>query len=79
MGVLTSNDKQDESPAVMNIDGLEYDSDWVDDPDDGFQSITLSIAQRAGINKPRQPWGKRRSHQHQSWESEMAGLCNAIF
>ncbi|KAG8708899.1 hypothetical protein FRC08_018650 [Ceratobasidium sp. 394] len=61
-------------PIEPDMDG---DGEWIDEGDDEFRTLSLSIVRKLGVSNYSQSWAERLARERHSWEQDMDNLYDA--
>lgn len=56
----------------------DFDSDWADEPEGQFRTLSVAIAQEMDEDTCTQSWAERSARAQFSWEKLISGLCDAF-
>ncbi|KAB5587464.1 hypothetical protein CTheo_9098 [Ceratobasidium theobromae] len=70
------------SEAIWEAVGLLGDDspedEWIDDPENEFHSLSISVLKQIGLGNLSQSWAERLAREKSSWEREMTQLYEAF-
>ncbi|KAB5589883.1 hypothetical protein CTheo_6666 [Ceratobasidium theobromae] len=65
-----------EAVDVLGDDGPE--DEWIDDPENEFHSLSISVLKQVGLGNLSQSWAERLAREKFSWDQEITQVCDAF-